>query len=152
MKAACASSSASDSRGGRAIGRCCTAAALLADAYGRAARLDQDQRRLPAADQLDIDLGEQLGVEQRAVLGAPRIVDAVALAQMIEPIRTGRMSSPRQQQRIDQPLATDQHLLAALKLGIEEAEIEIGVVRDQRRIADEFDQLLADLVEEAACP
>jgi len=32
--------------------------------------------------------------------------------------------------------------LARLELGIEEAEIEHGVVRDQRRIAEEFDQLL----------
>ena len=34
--------------------------------------------RLARADQLDIDLGENFRVEQRAVLGAPRIVDAVA--------------------------------------------------------------------------
>ena len=78
MKAACASSSASESRGGSAIGRCGTRDRLAADARRRAAGLDQDERRLPAADQLDIDFGQKLGVEQRAVLGAPRIVDAVA--------------------------------------------------------------------------
>ena len=33
-------------------------------------RLRQDKRRLARADQLHIDFGEQLGVEQRAVLGA----------------------------------------------------------------------------------
>ena len=30
----------------------------------------QDQLRLPRPDQIDIDFGQQLGVEQRAVLGA----------------------------------------------------------------------------------
>src|SRR5690606_41355320 len=33
------------------------------------------ERRLPAADQLDIDLGQKLGVEQRAVPGAVAVVD-----------------------------------------------------------------------------
>ena len=38
---------------------------------GRAAAgFDQDELRLPGADQLKIDLGQDLGVEQRAMLGA----------------------------------------------------------------------------------
>ena len=32
-------------------------------------RRGETEHRLPRADQLDIDLGQQLGVEQRAVLG-----------------------------------------------------------------------------------
>ena len=42
------------------------------------------ERRLPAADQFDIDFRQQLGVEQRAMLGAARIVDVEALAQCVE--------------------------------------------------------------------
>ncbi len=40
------------------------------------ARLDQAQPDLPAADQVQIDLGQQLAVEQGAVPGARRVVDA----------------------------------------------------------------------------
>ena len=41
----------------------------------------ETQVALPAAAQLEIDLGQQFGVEQRPVLGAVRIVDVEALAQ-----------------------------------------------------------------------
>ena len=66
----------------------------------------------------------------------------------IETVRPGRIAPPRQHQRVDQPVALQQHLLAALELGIDEAEIEHRVVRDQRRIADEGEQLLADVGEQ----
>ncbi len=46
--------------------------------------LDQRQRHLAAADQLEIDVGEDFAVEQRAVQRAARIVDAVVLAERIE--------------------------------------------------------------------
>ena len=39
-------------------------------------------------------------------------------------------------------------LLAALELGVEEAEIEHRVVRDQRRVADEGEELVGDLGEQ----
>ena len=110
--------------------------------------LDQDELRLPGADQLEIDLGQELGVEQRAVLGAARIVDAVARAQIVEAVGPGRVLAARQQQRVDQPLARDQRLAGALELGIEEAEIERGVVRDQRRVADECEEVVGDLGEQ----
>ena len=42
--------------------------------------------------------------------------------------------------------------LGALQLGIEEAEIEHRVVRDQRRVAEEFEQLLDHRRRTAACP
>ena len=96
---------------------------------------------LPRADQLDIDLGQQLGVEQRAVLDPLGVVDLVARAEIVEPVRAAGMLAARQHQRVDQPLARHRRLLGALELGIEEAEIEHGVVRDQRRVAEEFDQL-----------
>ena len=48
--------------------------------------ISQDQLRLPRPDQIDIDLGQEFGVEQRTVLGAARIVDRVARAEIIEPI------------------------------------------------------------------
>ena len=49
----------------------------------RLACVEQDERRLPAADQLDINLGQDFGVEQRTVLAAARIIDAVARARFV---------------------------------------------------------------------
>ena len=61
----------------------------------------QVEADLLAADQLDIDLGQDLGIEERAVLGAPGIVDAVAGAERIEVVRRARMLAPGQRERID---------------------------------------------------
>ena len=53
----------------------------------RRAALDlrrQAENALTAAAQLEIDLGQKLGIEQRAVLDPVRVVDAEALAERIE--------------------------------------------------------------------
>ncbi len=52
------------------------------------------------------------------------------------------MLAARQQQRVDHAVARDQRPAAALQLGIEKAEIERGVVHDERRVADEAKELL----------
>ena len=61
---------------------------------GRRAAVDQlgDQGKadLAAAGQLDIDLGEQLRVEQRAMLDALRAVDAEARAERVEAVLGAR--------------------------------------------------------------
>src|SRR5262249_62090531 len=101
----------------------------------------------PRVDQIEINLGEDLGVEQRAVLGAPRVVDAEPRAQVVEPVRSAGKFSPRDEQRVDQPIAPDRYASGALELGVEEAEIEAGIDRDQRRVADEGEQLFGDLRE-----
>ena len=46
----------------------------------------QNQLRLPGADQVDIDLGEQLGIEQGAVLCPARVVDRIARAEIVQAI------------------------------------------------------------------
>ena len=76
------------------------------------------------------------------MLGAPRIVDAIACAEVIEPIGPGRMPAARQQQSVDHALAGDRRLAGAFELRIEEAEIKRRIVRHQRRLADEADQLV----------
>ena len=80
------------------------AAASSAAAAGRAplpARLSaadnlrrrQRQAALPAADQFQIDLRREIGVQQRAMLGARRQVDAEALAQFVQRIaRPGNLA------------------------------------------------------------
>ena len=56
----------------------------------------QDQLRLPGPDQIDIDFGQQLRVEQRAVLGAVGIVDRIARAEIVELVLHARMLAARQ--------------------------------------------------------
>src|SRR5437764_7646567 len=60
----------------------------------------EPERRLAGADQLDINLSEELGVEQRAMLGAARIVVAVTAAQVIETTRSDRLLAWARQQSI----------------------------------------------------
>src|SRR6202021_2626023 len=51
----------------------------------------QDQLRLPGPDQVDVNLGQKLGVEQRAVLGTAGIVDRIPRGEIIETGRYARM-------------------------------------------------------------
>ena len=105
--------------------------------------LRQTELRLPRADQLDIDFGQKLGVEQRAVFGAPRIVDRIARTQIVEPIGGARMLTACKQERVNDAFATHCAAPGPLKFGIEKAEIEHRIVRDQRRIVTEKgDQLV----------
>ena len=141
MKARCASRSASVIRGASGISRCRRGVSPSPPLRVAGLR-GQDQLRLPRPDQVDIDFGQQFGVEQRAVLGAAGIVDRIARAESVEPVRHAGMLAARQQQRIDQPIARDRLPLDAVELGIDEADVERGVVDDERRIADEFQELL----------
>ena len=111
--------------------------------------LAEDQARLPSADQLDIDLGEQLGVEERAVEGAPADVDLVARAERIERIRPGRVLAPRQHQRVDDALRrASAPCRSAPSSTLTKAISNVGVMGDQRRVADELDQFVGDRGEE----
>ena len=54
------------------------------------------------------------------------------------------MFAARQQQRVDQALARQRGAANALELGIDEGGIERGVMDDQRRVADEGQELVGD--------
>jgi preprotein translocase subunit SecB len=103
--------------------------------------------RLPR-DQVDIDFGQQFGVEQCAVLGAAGIVDRITRAKIIETVRDAGMLAPRQQQRVDQPFPRNRRPFDALKLGVEEGDIKRRVVDHQRRVANEFQELLDHMSEQ----
>src|SRR6202022_4295571 len=105
--------------------------------HARRAGFDQQQLRLLGSDQLEIDIRQYLGIEQRAMRGAPRIVDAVTRAQIIESVGSCWILAARQQQGIDQPLVPDCGFSRAFQLRIQEAKIENGVMGDERSIADE---------------
>ena len=101
-------------------------------------RNDEVEIGLLAADQLDIDLGQDLGVEQRAVLGAPGVVDAVAGAERIEAVRRARMLAPRQRQGVDGTRSSTSagwpvRANSALRKPISKAALWIT----SRRVADE---------------
>ena len=52
------------------------------------------------------------------------------------------MFSPRQHQRIDQPLTAERLPGAFFQFGIEECQIERRIMRNERRVAEEIEQLL----------
>ena len=62
---------------------------------------NQAKPDLAAAGELDIDLGEQLRIEQGAVLDAVAAVDSEAHAQSVEAVLGARVLGPRQHQRVD---------------------------------------------------
>ncbi len=57
------------------------------------------------------------------------------------------MLTARDQERVDRALARDQRPAGALELGIDKADVERGVVDDQRRIAQKGDQVVRHLGE-----
>ena len=68
---------------------------------------NQAEADLAPAGQFDIDLGEQLRVEQRAVLDAVAAVDPEAHAQGIEAVLGAGMARAGEGQRVDHPAACD---------------------------------------------
>ena len=135
-KARCRATSSGDATWGRARpGDPRGLAGSGCDRSGIGGLGNQAEANLPPASQLDIDLGEQLGVEQRAVLDPLRPIDAVTGAQRVEAVLCARMARAGENQRVDHPRQADRPAPAALQLVIQEAEVEAGIVRDERRIS-----------------
>ena len=82
------------------------------------------------------------------MLGAGREVDAVALAQCIEAVGAGRMAAARKDERVDHAIEGQRRPTRARKLGVDEGNVEGGVVGDQRRLVDELEELVDDVLEE----
>src|SRR4030088_917095 len=108
----------------------------------------QDQLRLPGPDQIDVNFGQELGVEQCAVLGAAGIVDRIARAEIIETVRQTRMLAPGRAQRVARPFARDCWPLDALEFGVEETDVKRRVVDHQRCIGNKFQKLLDHMSEQ----
>src|SRR6202008_2747571 len=101
---------------------------------------DEAEADLAPAGQLDIDLGKQLRVEQRPVQRAVAAIDAVAAAERIEAVLGPGMAGTCKDDGVDHPIQADRRTTTADKLAIDEAEIETGIVRDQRAIAEKLEQ------------
>ena len=76
-----------------------------------------------------------------------RAVDAVARAERVEIVLGTGMPRPRQRHRVDHPAEAHRIAAAGCQLPIQEAEIEMRIVRHQGCITDEGDQRVADFVE-----
>ncbi len=147
MKASCASRSSRvrrerERRGPRPRSRC---TGMQQRRLRRGFRREFEPR-LVAADELDIDRSQQPAIEQRAMLLAPGKIDAVALAQCIEAARRARMLAPRQRQRVDHAVPTQQWTAEALKFGVEEGEVEGGVVHHEHGALDELEHVVGELM------
>src|SRR5262249_51220213 len=68
---------------------------------GRRHRNDQSKLRLSGIDKLDVDLCQQLGVKQRAVLGAAAVINSKTDAKIVQTVRAAGIFTPRQEQRVD---------------------------------------------------
>jgi hypothetical protein len=99
---------------------------------------------LAAADQFQINLGQNLAVQKRAVLFARRIVDTKAAAERIKRGRgTGELLA-RDGQRIDGARPVDGGQADQFQFKIQELDVEGGVVDDQLGIADEVEESAAN--------
>ncbi len=101
---------------------------------------DQAKPDLPPPGQLDIDLRQKLGVEQRAVMDAVAAIDAVARAQGVEAVFGAGMARAGEHDGVDHPGHAHLGAAAALQLAVEEAEVEARIVRHERRVAEKFEQ------------
>ncbi len=117
-------------------------------ARGGAQRLYREiEAGLPAADQLQVDRRQELGVEAGAVLGALGEIDGEAAAERVEARRRARKALARQHHGVDEG-DLERRLAAARELRVDELEIELGVVDHQGIAGDEGQELLGDRREE----
>ena len=108
--------------------------------------LDQCQRHLPSADQLEIDVGEDFGIEQRAMQRPPRIVDAIVLAQRIEIDAGAGVLFAGEDDGVDHRVG-EAAAAGLFEFDIEELHVETGIVGDERRLAEKAQHLVGDLGE-----
>jgi hypothetical protein len=79
------------------------------------------QRRLACRGPLDVDRGQQLGVEQRAVLRAPGAINAIARAQIVKRVVSAGVLASRQHQRVDDALGAIGGLAARFSSALRKA-------------------------------
>lgn len=102
--------------------------------------IGKSQPDLPSAGQFDIELRQQFGIEQRAMFGAMAAVYAVTGAQGVKRELCARVSGAGNGDGIDHPAHIDCCPATALQFHVEKAEVETGIVRDERTVAEKFKQ------------
>ena len=109
--------------------------------------LRQRKIGLPAANKLEIHIGENFRIEQRAVQRARRIVDSEPAAQRIQRGRRPRKAFARNRQRIQRLFPRQLGEAHPLQLGIQEFHVKRGIVDHQLGVAHEIQEFLPDLRE-----
>ena len=99
-------------------------------------------------NQLDIDFGQQLTVEQRTMLNTGRVIDLIPSTQSVQAVWATGMLAPRNCQSIDHPIPRDERTFDLLEFPVQEPQVETGIVNKKRRIVDERDELICQLTEE----
>ena len=131
-------------RGGRKVLLAC----VLPRGFGLAAGAGLERKaRLAAAGQVQIDLGQQTAIYQRAMQRAFRLVDLEPRAERIQAVRSPREAPARHLQRIDQPFPGDRREAQTGEFSVEEPRIERRIVDHQRRIADKLQEPFHDFRE-----
>ena len=108
-------------------------------------RLAEQERTLSTPGQFAIDVDQNFGIEQRAVLHSPRPVDTIAIAERIETVRQAGMFFPGERQSVDNALQFDHLPTESGKFRVEKAHVEFRVVDNQRRLADEREKVINHL-------
>ena len=104
----------------------------------------QGQGDLAAADELQINIGEKLGVQQRAVLCAFCNINAVTLAERVKAVGTHGVAFLGERQRINDPLIKNWRPLDESQFGIQKTNIKAGVVNYQDRIPNELKEFIGN--------
>ena len=107
----------------------------------------QREARLTAADQLEIDLRQELRVQQGAMLVPRRGVDAETLAQRVEIGRRTRELAPCERHRVERPLGGKRRAVERRQLRVEELEVETRAVDHQFAVGEELEEGLDDIAE-----
>src|SRR5204862_1532332 len=98
-----------------------------------------------AARHREIDLGQDLRVEQRAVELTLAVVDAVALRKRVQAVALPRMQPARETKRVEHAAALT-HVLGqsrqAAQLVVQELHVELGVVNHELGACHEREKLL----------
>ena len=105
------------------------------------------QANLPSPGKLDIALSEKLGVDQSTMFDPQAPIHTETGAKRVETVFGPWMPLPRKRQRVDHSRHADELAPTISKLMIKEAKIEAGIVRDERAVRDEGEQLFAPIVE-----
>src|SRR5207245_7427254 len=98
---------------------------------------------LSAAQQLDIDLGQETAIDIGAVLLADREIDRKTAAQRIEAGRRAREAAAREGERVNK--GTGQGRAAKPRqFGIDKGEIEFGIVNNEPVAADKSVEIVGN--------
>jgi hypothetical protein len=82
------------------------------------------------------------------MLHPPRAIDSVAIAQSVEAVRLSGVLPARQRQRVDHAIHADRFASEPRQFRIDKAHIKIGVMDDERRVANEGKKFVNDAGED----